>query len=107
MGWVYLAAAITFEILATSMLKMSHGLTRLLPTLLIFPLYGASFVGLSLALKSVELSAAYAIWSAVGTAAISAIGMFWFQESISTLKLVSITLVIIGVVGLNLSSAPP
>lgn len=104
MGWIYLATAIALEIFATSNLKMSEGLTRLTPSLLVFPLYGGSFLCLARALKTLELGTAYAVWSAVGTAIVAAIGIFWFGESVTPLKLVSLALVVAGVVGLNLSS---
>jgi len=67
--------------------------------------YAASFVALTLALKKIEVSVAYAVWSGVGTALIAAIGMLYFRETVTTLKLVSILLIIIGVVGLNLNGA--
>jgi len=105
MGWLYLGLAIGLEIIATSMLKLSAGMTRLVPSLLVFPLYGLSFTGLAFALKSVELGTAYAIWSAVGTAVIAVIGVFYFGEALSPLKLVSLALVIAGVIGLNLSAS--
>lgn len=104
MGWIYLATAIALEIVATSNLKMSEGLTRLVPSLLVFPLYGGSFLFLAQALKTLELGTAYAVWSAVGTAVVAMIGVIWFGESVTPLKLVSLALVIAGVVGLNLSS---
>jgi small multidrug resistance pump len=63
----------------------------------------ASFAFMILALKKIELSIAYAIWAGLGTALIAIIGIAWFAESISPLKIVSIVFVIMGVVGLHLS----
>ena len=70
-----------------------------------FVLYGFSFAVFSLALKRIDLSVGYAIWSGLGTAAITAIGMLVFREPLTALKLASLTLIIAGVVGLNLDGA--
>lgn len=103
MPWIYLAIAILFEIAGTVCLKLSNGFSQLLPSLAIVPLYGVSFALLVLALKGIPVSVAYAIWSAVGTALIATIGMLWFREPATILRLVSLALVILGVVGLNLA----
>jgi small multidrug resistance pump len=103
MSWLFLAAAIVFEVCGTTVLKLSEGLTQLIPSLLTVVCYGSSFFLLSLALKKIEVGIAYAIWSGFGTAAIALIGWFWFQESLGMFKLVCIALIIAGVVGLNLT----
>jgi small multidrug resistance pump len=105
MAWFALAGAILFEIVGTTALKASEGLSRLVPALLVVVFYGASFACLAIALKRLEVGVAYAIWSGVGTAAIAAIGIVWFGEAQSALKLVSLALVVAGVVGLNLAEA--
>jgi len=58
-----------------------------------------------LSLKEIEVSVAYAIWSAVGIVIISVIGIVFFHESVNTLKIVSILVIVLGVIGLNFSSA--
>jgi len=83
-------------------MKVSQGLTRLVPAVLMFVMYAISFVFMALALKKLEVSTAYAIWSGLGTAVIAAIGILWFQESFSIPKLVGIVLVIGGVILLNI-----
>jgi small multidrug resistance pump len=90
------------EVTGTTAMKLSHGFTRLMPSVLIFVFYGASFVALTFALKKVDVSIAYAIWSGIGTAAIAVIGIAYFREPATVVKLVSIVLIIIGVIGLNL-----
>ncbi len=100
--WLYLACAILLEVMGTTSMKLSQGFTRVLPSVLIFIFYGASFAVFTLALKKIDISIAYAIWSGIGTAAIAAIGIVYFREPASMVKLVSILLIIIGVVGLNL-----
>ena len=84
-------------------MKLSYGFTRRLPTILMFIFYILGFVPLNLALKRINISVAYAIWSGIGTAIITTIGILWFKEPVNALKLISIALIIIGLVGLNLS----
>ncbi len=99
----YLAMAIVLEVSGTTCMKLSEGFTRLTPSVLVFVLYGMSFSLMILALKKMELGVVYAIWSGVGTALIALIGIAWFQESMSLLKIVSILFIVLGVVGLRLS----
>lgn len=103
-SWLYLAAAIAFEICGTTAMKMADGYTRLIPTIAVFICYALAFSSLGLALKTIEVSVAYAIWSGVGTAAIAVIGMIWFQEQMTPSKALCIAMIITGVVGLNLTS---
>lgn len=102
MQWVILGAAILFEIAGTLCLKLSEGFSHLLPSVVIFPCYALSLTLLTFALKTIPVSTAYAIWSAVGTALIALIGIAFFREPAGAVKLVSLGLVIIGVVGLHL-----
>lgn len=103
--WMYLLIAILTEVVGTSLMKASQGLTRLLPTISMFVLYAISFVFMALALKKIEVGIAYAIWSGLGTALIAMIGIAWFRESFNTPKLVGIVLIIAGVVLLNIRGA--
>jgi small multidrug resistance pump len=84
-------------------MKLSLGFTRFWPSVLLFVFYSLSFAAVALAIKQIEVSVAYAIWSGVGTALIAMIGILWFKEAVSTLKLVSLALIVIGIVGLRLS----
>jgi len=65
--------------------------------------YAASFAFLSLALRGIDLSIAYALWSGVGTAIVATIGIVWFGESAGGWKLLSLALIVLGVAGLHLS----
>jgi small multidrug resistance pump len=103
MTWLYLVLAILLEVSGTTCMKLSEGFTKMVPSILLFVFYTLSFGMLTLALKKFDVSIAYAVWSGVGTALIAAIGVFWFKEPATALKLVSLGLIIIGVVGLNLS----
>jgi small multidrug resistance pump len=102
--WIYLLIAILTEVVGTTMMKVSQGLTRLIPSILMFVMYAVSFIFMAFALKKLEVSTAYAIWSGLGTALIAAIGIVWFQESFSIAKLAGTGLVIAGVVLLNIKT---
>ena len=103
MEWLYLFLAILLENAGTTSMKLSHGLTRPVPSILMFAFYAVSFSSFALALKKIDVSVAYAIWSGLGTASIATIGIVWFRESVSAIKLISIGVIILGVVALNLS----
>jgi small multidrug resistance pump len=103
MCWIYLIIAILTEVAGTTALKLSQGLTKTIPAIAMAIFYIISFIFLALALKKIEVGTAYAIWSGIGTALIALIGFLWFQESLDALKVVSLGLIILGVIGLNLS----
>ena len=103
MHWIYLTIAILLEVSGTTCMKISDGFTKLTPTLFIFFFYGLSFTFLSLTLRVLPIAVTYAIWSALGTALITVIGVIWFNESISAIKLSFLLLIIIGVAGLHFS----
>ncbi|MBT5498039.1 MAG: hypothetical protein HOK54_20055 [Alphaproteobacteria bacterium] len=71
----------------------------------LFVFYAASFVALTFAIKKIEISVAYAVWSGVGTALIALIGILYFKEAATMLKFASIFLIVAGVVGLKFSSS--
>jgi small multidrug resistance pump len=103
MTWLYLVLAILLEVSGTTCMKLSEGFTKMVPSILLAVFYTLSLGMLTLALKKIDVSVAYAIWSGVGTALIATIGVLWFKEPATALKLISLGLIIIGVVGLNLS----
>ena len=103
MSVFYLAAAIILEICGTISLKLSQGFTRLGPAGVVVICYAASFALLSLALRGIDLSVAYAVWSGVGTAIVAAIGIVWFGEPAGGWKLLFLALIVLGVAGLHLS----
>ncbi|GAN33432.1 MAG: QacE family quaternary ammonium compound efflux SMR transporter [Candidatus Brocadia sp. AMX2] len=103
MSWLYLFLAIILEVSGTTCLKLSQGFTKLLPSVLLFILYGFSFTSFSFALKKLDVSVAYAVWSGLGTTLIATVGILWFREPLSAVKIISIGLIIIGVIGLRLS----
>ncbi|WP_431046936.1 DMT family transporter [Streptomyces sp. P1-3] len=105
MVYVTLAGAILSEILATTAMKYSEGFSRLWPSLVTTAGYLLAFALLAQTLKSMSVGTAYAIWSGAGTAVIAAIGMVFLGESASAAKLLGVSLVIAGVVVLNLDGA--
>ncbi len=100
--WFFLAGAIALEVAGTTAMKLSGSFTKLVPSVLLFVFYAASFMVLTFALKKIDVSVAYAVWSGVGTALIAAIGILYFRESLTLIKLISILFIILGVVGLLL-----
>ena len=103
--WMYLAGAILLEVAGTTSMKLSEGFSKLVPSVMIFVLYGMSFALLTMALKKLDVSTAYAIWAGAGTALIAVIGVLFFREPVSAMKVGSLLLIIAGVIGLRLSGA--
>lgn len=103
MMWVWLFIAIICEVIGTTSLKLSYGFSKLVPSLSTIIFYCLSFYSLSIALKTMDIGVAYSIWSGLGTAIVALIGIYLFGEPLGMLKIISILLIIIGVVGLNLS----
>jgi len=102
---VFLILAILSEVAGTTSLKLSEGFSRLVPSLAVVLFYGMSFTFLSFALKRLEVGTVYAIWSGVGTALIATIGILWFKEPLTAIKIGSVALIILGVIGLNLNNS--
>ena len=102
--YLYLAIAIVFEVIGTSALQASQSLTRLVPSLVTVVAYGASFVFLALTLRSIPVGLAYAMWSGVGIVLIAAVGWFWFRQALDTPALVGLSLIIAGVIVVNVFS---
>jgi quaternary ammonium compound-resistance protein SugE len=107
MAWLLIVVAGLFETGFAILLKQSHGLTRLWPTVGFAICALISFGLLTIALRHLDVGPAYATWTGLGATGTAVIGMIALGESVSVLKLVSITLVIVGVIGLNLSGATP
>jgi quaternary ammonium compound-resistance protein SugE len=107
MPWLIVFAAGLFETGFAVMLKLSHGLTRPWPTAGFAACALISFTLLTLALRELEVGPAYAVWTGIGASGAAIVGMAFLGDGVSTLKLVSIGLVLAGVIGLNLSGVTP
>lgn len=104
MAWLSLYGAILFEVAGITALKHAAGVRQISPFLLALGFYAVSFALLTFAIRSIPVSVAYAIWSGVGTLAVVLIGLFWFREPATALKLTFIAMIVVGAVGLNLVS---
>lgn len=104
MGWLYLLGASIAEIFFVLSLKYNEGFTKLIPLIVTMVTGAGSFGLLILAIKTLPLGTAYAIWTGVGAAGIAIAGIFLFKESVDIYRLASIALIIMGVVGLKLFS---
>ena len=102
MEWIILFIAGLFEISWAVGLKFSHGFTIILPTVLTIICMIASFYFLALALKSLPLGTAYAIWTGIGTIGTVIFGIILFKEPVTALRLFCIALIICGITGLKL-----
>jgi len=107
MATLCLVLAIIFEAGWAVSMKASDGLTRPGPAAVMLICFVLSAVFLALATKKYEVGVAYAIWVGCGAAIIATVGIVYFKEPASALKLASLGLVLAGVVGLKLSSVSP
>ncbi|RKS84639.1 quaternary ammonium compound-resistance protein SugE [Orbus hercynius] len=105
MAWIYLIIAGIFEIIWVISLKYSHGFTRLTPSIVTILTMICSFVLLAQAIKSLPMGTAYAVWTSIGIIGATLIGIFVFNESMAPIRLICLALVIIGVIGLKLTSS--
>lgn len=102
-SWWLLLCAIALEVMGTTALRQSEGFSRLWPSVAVVVLYCSSFYLLAQTLKRLEIGIAYAVWSGLGTAVVALIGIVLFKESVSALKLASLALIVLGVIGLNMA----
>jgi small multidrug resistance pump len=100
-----LVLAIVAEVAATIALRESDGFTRLWPSVIAIVGYGVAFYLVALVLRTIPVSVTYAIWSAVGTAIVAIVGMVALGEPAGALKVASLVLIVVGVIGLNVAGA--
>jgi quaternary ammonium compound-resistance protein SugE len=103
-AWIYLIIAGFFEIGFALGLKYSEGFSRLWPAVGMAVTGGISFYLLSIAMRSLPVGTAYAVWTGIGAAGTVVLGILFLKESSDLIRLLSITLIIVGVVGLRFSS---
>lgn len=104
MAWVYLTVAGLFEIGWAIGLKYSHGFSRPVPSLLTVAAMVMSVWLLSIAMKSIPVGTAYAVWTGIGAVGVAVLGMVLFGESRELARLVCLFLIIVGILGLKLVS---
>ena len=103
-GYLYLAIAVIFEVLATSALKASNGFTNPSPSLLVVIGYGVAFYCLSVVLKTIPVGISYAIWSGMGVVLITFVGWFFFKQHLDIAALIGMALIVTGVIVIYLFS---
>ena len=103
-NWIFLAVSIFGEVIATSALKSSHGFTRLVPSDVVVAGYGLAFYFLSLAIKSIPVGIAYAVWAGLGIVLVAAIAWIFHGQKLDLWAFVGMGLIVSGVAVLNLLS---
>lgn len=104
MNWLYLFIAGILEIAWAIGLKYTEGWSRLVPSLITAVLMIASFYFLSLAIKSLPIGTAYAVWTGIGTVGAAILGMFLFGEPRDAVRIACILLIVSGIAGLKITS---
>lgn len=104
MNWIYLFLAILFEVSGTISMKLSEGFTNIKYAVIMLAFYILSLSMLTLALKNLQIGVAYATWSGVGIILLSIVGFIFFKEAITLQKIIFMGLIIIGTIGLNITS---
>ncbi len=104
MGHVYLSIAIVAEVLATSALKASESFTQLWPSVIVCVGYAASFYMLSLALQTLSIGVAYAIWAGLGIVLVTLVGVALYGQRVDLPALLGMGLIVSGVVVIHLFS---
>lgn len=103
MYWVFLFLTIGCDVVGTTLMKISNGFTRIVPTIFVAVFYILTLPFFTMALKKINISVAYAIWSGIGTASIAIVGYMLFQEQMNIVKITAIVMIIAGVIMLNLN----
>lgn len=104
MAYIYLFIAIISEVIATSSLKASAGFSKLYPSIAVIVGYIISFLLLSLVLKTLPVGIAYACWAGLGIVFVAILGYFFYDQKLDMFAITGITLIIIGVLIINLFS---
>lgn len=104
MNWLYLVIAGAFEITWAIGLKYTEGFTRVWPSTGTIIAMVASFYFLAQALKTIPVGTGYAVWTGIGAAGTAILGIVLFAESTALPRLVSLVLIVLGIVGLKVST---
>ena len=105
MAWVLLGFAIAAEIIGTLLLKASDGLTKLMPSIGVVVGYLTAFALMSQSLKKLDVGITYAIWSGVGIIGAAIGGYYFFDQQLNKVTIIGMSIIIIGVVVMNLGGA--
>ncbi len=102
-AWIFLLLAGFFEICFTISLKFSQGFTKLVPSIITVIFIVLSFFSVSQSMKTIPIGTAYAVWAGIGAAGTVVCGIVFFGDSYHIIRLISIFLIIIGIIGLKLA----
>ena len=105
LAYLQLGGAILLEVIATSCLKQSEGMSRLVPTVTALVGYGFSFFLLSLVLKVIPMGVSYGIWSGVGIVIVSIIGLVFFGQKLDMAACIGLGFIVVGVLVINFFSS--
>jgi small multidrug resistance pump len=107
MSWFFLVVAIALEVAGTVCMKRSDGCKDLWLSAAMLGLYALGLGAMALAVQGIDVSIAYALWAGIGVAGVAVVFIVWFKEPVSALKVVSLGLIVVGVIGLNYSLEKP
>src|SRR5271155_455683 len=102
-SWIFLLLAGLFEICFTVSLKFSQGFTRLIPSIITIIFIVLSFFSVSQSMKLIPIGTAYAVWAGIGAAGTVICGILFFGDSHHIIRLISIFLILLGIVGLKVA----
>jgi quaternary ammonium compound-resistance protein SugE len=105
MGWIVLIIAGLFEVAWAAGLKVSDGFSKLVPSVLTVVAMAISVWLLAIAVRTLPLGTAYAVWTGIGAIGAATIGILWYGEAASVLRIASLGLIIAGIAGLKLASS--
>ena len=97
-AYTILFFAVIAEIIATSALKMSHGFTRLYPSLVVVIGYSVAFWLMGISLKTLPVSILYSLWAGLGILGIALIGVFYFKEAFTIWHFLGTFLIVVGII---------
>ncbi|MEE0776753.1 MAG: multidrug efflux SMR transporter [Bacillota bacterium] len=104
MAWFLVIIAGMFEVGWASTLKLTEGFTKLFPSILNLCLMALSVYCISTAVKSLPIGTAYAVWTGIGAIGAVIVGIIFYKDPVSILRILFLTLIVIGIVGLNITS---
>ena len=104
MSWIYLLLAGSLEVAFTTAIRHTAGFTKLAPTVLVLVLASASFYLVAKSTAAIPLGTAYAIWGAIGVTGTVLVGIFYFNEPVSLLRMLFLSMIVVSVLGLKLVS---
>ncbi len=103
-AWLMLAISVFAEVLGNLALRHAKGFTRPWPSVVVALCYGGAIWLMSLAIRHLEMSLAYAVWAGAGTALTALVGVLWLDEACSALRLAAVAFIVAGVMAINLSA---